>query len=120
MGEREGRIGMRASVPGVGMWEDLSNPDRELPNKPAGLRGVREWFFGQCAYAHPALRWTANPLLLLAWLCCSLTTLAESRNSWLLALSSVLVVVSLTARATSFLILRKRRRANQRQLFEQL
>jgi hypothetical protein len=101
----------------MGMLEDLSDPARELPNKPAGLRGVSKWFFGGRKYANPALRWAANPLLLLSWLLAAVDTFGEVRGPWLPLLYSVLLVVSLTASAINWLILRKHRRESQRDPF---
>jgi hypothetical protein len=113
--ERQG-----ASVPGMGMLEEFSDPARELPNNPAGLRGVREWFFGRREYAHPALRWMANPLLLLSGLLASVNTLGEFRGPVLPTLCSALFVVSLTTRGSSYRILRQRRRKSQLDPFGRL
>ncbi len=78
---------------------------------------MSEWFFGRRMYANPALRWAANPLLLLSWLLAAVDTFGEVRSPWLPPLYSVLLLVSLTASGVNWLILRKRGRASYRDPF---
>jgi hypothetical protein len=81
-----------------------------LPNKATGLRGVQDLFVGRGEYVHPVLRWTARPLLALAWIgTLTAEILGEYPSTALPVLFVALFIVSLASSATNMLLLRRRR-----------
>jgi hypothetical protein len=90
------------------MSVDHERGQRELPNKPTGLRGVKTWFFGRREYAHPALRWASMPLFRLAWIPFVIDVSRDYRSTVLFILFLTFCGVSIAASSINAVLLRRR------------
>jgi hypothetical protein len=88
-------------------------PESHTHAQRAGLHGIREWFFGRRAYAHPVLRWASMPLFRLAWIPFLVLVASGYHQDIALAVFLMLIGLSLGADGANWLLLRRQRRATQ-------
>ena len=92
-----------------GVATDGAVTGRELPDKPAGTRGVKDWFLGRTEYAHPALRWASMPLFRLAWIAFFINVVQDFKDTAASAVFVALCAVSFMADAINWFLMRRRR-----------